>query len=173
MSSTSERNSNRIESDELRTSLANNVVNYDPIRIRQNRKPAPTIATGRRPKHFVLEGEEAIRREQRREKNRETARKLKEKRQLIEEKLDQKLKELKGENSDLETRIQQLQQKKRVLEEEINSFPADPLHSLLSNTNTDANSLLFFEQLSDDSDFFDDTIDKILFSSTDVCQHSI
>ena len=112
MTSMLERNSNRIESDELRTSLANSVVKYGSIRIRQNRKPAPTIATGRRPKHFVLEGEEAIRRKQRREKNRETARRLKEKRQLIEEELDQKLKELNGENTGLETRIQQLQQKK-------------------------------------------------------------
>ncbi|CAF1437720.1 unnamed protein product [Adineta ricciae] len=172
MSSIPERNSNRIESNDLRTSLANNVVEYGSIRIRQNRKPAPTIATGRRPKHFVLEGEEAIKREQRREKNRETARRLKEKRQLIEEELDQKLKELKGENSDLETRIQQLQQKKQVLEEEIDSFLADPLHSLLSNTNTDTNSLLFFEQFSDDSDSVDDTIDKILFSSANACQHS-
>lgn len=161
-----EQNSDRTASDGLQPSPANNIVEYGPIRIRQIRKPAPTIATGRRPKHLILEGEEAIKREQRREKNREAARKLKEKRQLIEEELDQKLKELKGENSALEIRVQQLELKKRELEEEINNLLVDPLLNLLSNTNTDTNSLLFFEQFSDDSTIFDDTLDKILSSST-------
>ena len=162
-----EHHSDRTASDGLQSPLSNNIVEYGPIRIRQIRKPAPTIATGRRPKHLVLDGEEAIKREQRREKNREAARKLKEKRQLIEEELDQKLKELKGENSALETRIQELELKKRELEEEINNFLVDPLLSLLSNTNTDTSSLLFFEQFTDDSNIFDDTLDRILTSSTD------
>ncbi|UJR10715.1 hypothetical protein I4U23_014905 [Adineta vaga] len=162
----SELNHTCAESTEHESSSAKSVVEYGPIRIRQCRKPAPTIATGRRSKHLVLSGDEAIKREQRREKNREAARKLKERRQLIEEELDQKLKELKGENSDLQDCLAKLQHKKQLLEEEINNIPVDPLDALLSNINK--NTVLFFEQCSDNCDFLDESIEKTLLFDLNI-----
>ncbi|UJR10714.1 hypothetical protein I4U23_014904 [Adineta vaga] len=137
-----------------------NTVEYGPIKIRQIRRPAPTIATGRRSKHLVLSGDEAIKREQRREKNREAARKLKERRQLIEEELDQKLKELEGEHTSLQSYLQQLQEKKQNLQNEVNSCLHDPIEELLSNHNQDM--LSFLEQYLDDPDLFDESIERIL-----------
>ena len=139
---------------------SSNILEYGPIKIRQIRKSAPTIATGRRSKHLVLVGEEAIKREQRREKNREAARKLKEKRQLLEEELDQKLKELQGENVTLQNDLHKLQDQKRSLEQEINNRCTDPLNELLSNHNEDV--LLLFDQYLNRPAALDESIEKIL-----------
>ncbi|CAF1184652.1 unnamed protein product [Adineta steineri] len=127
-----------------------NTIEYGPIKIRQNRKPAPTIATGRRPKSLVLDGNEAIKREQRREKNREVARKLKEKRKLFEEQLDQQLKDLVEENFNLQNYLQQLENKKQILQQEINNLSTDPLDELSSYTTEDI--VLFFEEYSNEPD---------------------
>ncbi|CAF4418909.1 unnamed protein product, partial [Adineta steineri] len=93
---------------------------------------------------------EAIKREQRREKNREAARKLKEKRKLFEEQLDQQLKELVEENFNLENYLQQLENKKQILQQEINNLSTDPLDELSSYTTEDI--VLFFEEYSNEPD---------------------
>ncbi|CAF1324907.1 unnamed protein product [Rotaria sordida] len=134
---------------------ANNTVQYGPIHIRLCRRPAPTIATGRRPKHLVLAGEEAIKREKRREKNREAARKLKERRQCIEDELNQKLKELQGEHTNLQEYLQQLQQRKQHLQEKVNNCLNDPMDELLLNDSQDIT--LFLEQYLGDLDLFDES----------------
>jgi septin family protein len=152
--------SSSIESDGGEVASSNNIVEYGPIQICVCRKPIPTIATGRRSKHLVLVGDEAMRREKRREKNREAARKLKEKRQLIEEELDQKVKELENEHSDLQNYLQQLREKKQILEQEITNLLIDPLDELLSNKNQEM--LLLFEQHADDLDLLDESVEKIL-----------
>ncbi|CAF1437703.1 unnamed protein product [Adineta ricciae] len=149
------------DSNDSEAYMANsNVVEYGPIKIRQIRKPAPTIATGRRPKHLVLVGEEALKRQQRREKNREAAKKLKERRQMIEQELGQKLKELEGEHSTLQSYLQQLQQRKTNLQSEIQNCLNDPIEELLSNHNQDM--LSFFEQYLDDPDLYDEDIENML-----------
>jgi hypothetical protein len=144
------------------SSSLTNIVYYGPIQVRLYRRPSPTIATGRRPKHLILTGDEAVRREKRREKNREAARKLKDKRGIIEEELNQKIKELENEHSDLQSHLQQLHQYKQDLEHVINNLLIDPIEELLSNQNQDMP--LFFEQHSDDIDLFDETIANILNS---------
>ncbi len=137
-----------------------NMVQYGPISVRVCRKAAPTLETGRRSKHLVLVGEEAARREKRREKNREAARKLKEKRQIIEEELNQKIKELEGQHSGLQNYLQHLEQRKQNLENKVNNLVIDPIDELLSNENQDMP--LFFEQYSNDLDLFDESIEEIL-----------
>ncbi|CAF1038959.1 unnamed protein product [Adineta steineri] len=141
---------------------SDNVIQYGPLKIRRCRKPAPTIATGRRSKFLILFGDEEIKREQRRTKNREAARKLKEKRQLIEEQLDEKLRQLEYEHLVLQEYLQRLEQKKQNLEQKIDSVSTDPLIELLSKNNQ--NMLLFFEECSDDLDFFGESLDKIFDS---------
>lgn len=140
------------------TLSSNNIVQYGPIQVRICRKPAPTIATGRRSKHLVLMGDEAIKREKRREKNREAARKLKEKRQCIEEELMQKLQELQGEHVNLQNYLQQLQQRKLNLQEKVNNCLNDPIDELLSIENQDF--ALLFEQYLDDLDLLDESVDS-------------
>lgn len=120
-------------------------VDYGPIRIRVSKKPALTLATGRRSKHLNLEGEEAAKREQRREKNRVAARRLKEKRQTIEEELNEEIKNLEDEQSQLENYLNQLHYKKQQLESELgtNMFK-DPLEELLT-ADEQHNTLLFHQ----------------------------
>ena len=149
-----------IQSDDSEASSTTNTIQYGPIQVRLCRKPYPTLETGRQSKHRVLTGDEAAKRERRREKNRDAARKLKEKRQLIEEELNERLKQLEGEHSNLQNYLQQLHQRKSNLQEEANKLLSDPLADLLSNDNRDMP--LFFEQYSDDIDLSDDSIAEIL-----------
>jgi septal ring factor EnvC (AmiA/AmiB activator) len=115
------------------------------------RKTVPTLENGRRSKYLVLFGEEAIRREKRRERNREAARKLKEKRQLIEDELNQKIKDLENQHSSLEKYLRFLQKRKKLLEDTINDLLMDSIDKYLSN-----------EQYSFDP--FDESIESILKS---------
>jgi predicted RNase H-like nuclease (RuvC/YqgF family) len=148
------------ESNDKEASSLKNTIQYGPISIRLCKKQAPTLETGRRSKHLVLVGEEAIKREKRREKNREAARKLKEKRQLIEEELNQKLKDLENQHSSLENYLQELHQRKQILQNKVNNIIVDPLEELLSNDSRDIT--LFVKQYSNDFDLFDESIDTLL-----------
>ncbi|CAF3389769.1 unnamed protein product [Rotaria socialis] len=135
-------------------------VQYEPIQVSLYRKQTPTIATGRRSKHFILVGVEAARREKRRARNREAARKLKEKRKCIEDELLLKHEELQSEHVNLQNYIKQLQQKKQNLQQEIDNSFMDSLQELLSNDNEDLN--LFFEQYLHDLTLFKEPIENIL-----------
>lgn len=141
-------------------SSSNNIIHYGPISVRLCRKSAPTLETGRRSKNLVLVGDEAARREKRRERNREAARKLKEKRQTIEEELNQKLKVLENQHTNLQDFLTQLQQRKQSLENEVNCILTDPIEHLLDNENCEMP--LFFEQFSDEFDSFEESIERIL-----------
>ncbi|CAF2390729.1 unnamed protein product [Rotaria sp. Silwood2] len=150
----SNTSTNSDESDISSPLPSSHTVHYGPIQIRLCRKPAPTIATGRRPKHLVLAGEEAIKREKRREKNREAARKLKERRQCIEDELNKKLQKLQGEHANLQNYLQQLQQRKQHLQEKVNNCLIDPIDELLSNDDEDIT--LFLEQYLGDLDLLNE-----------------
>jgi len=141
------------------------------IDVRMSRKAVPTLETGRRSKHLVLVGEEAARREKRRERNREAARKLKEKRQLVEEELNQKIKDLENQHLGLEKYLLFLQRRKQFLQNEVNNVMIDPIDELLSNENPEM--LLFFEQYSDEMDFFDESINRILNFDLNISLNSI
>ena len=157
---TTESSISSIESNDNEASSTTNTIQYGPIQVRLCRKPAPTLETGRRSKHLVLVGDEAAKRERRREKNRDAARKIKEKRQLIEEELNERLKQLEGEHSNLQNYLQHLHQRKLNLQEEAHKLLNDPIIDLLSNDNHDMP--LFFEQYCNDIDLFDEAIEHIL-----------
>ena len=98
-----------------------NFVEYGPIRVRLTRKPAPTLATGRRSKHIKLSGDAAIKREKRREKNRIAARRLKEKRESIEDELQREIELLEHQHFDLQNYLARLRSHKQRLETELNN----------------------------------------------------
>ena len=107
-------------------------VEYGPIRVRLTRKPAPTLATGRRSKHITLLGDAAIKREKRREKNRIAARRLKAKRESIEDELQRKIELLENEQMNLQTYLVYLRSHKQRLETELsNNLFFDSITELL------------------------------------------
>ncbi len=133
-----------VESNESETSSNGTA----PLR----RKVVPTLETGRRSKNLVLVGEEAARREKRRERNREAARKLKEKRQLIEDELNQKIKDLENQHLGLEKYLRFLQRRKQLLEDTIKDLTNDSIDKL------------FGQYSPDDFNLFDESIESILNS---------
>ena len=137
-----------------------NMIQYGPIQVRVCRKSAPTLENGRRSKHLILVGEEAAKREKRRERNRDAARKLKEKRQLIEDELNKKLRELEGEHSNLQNYLQRLQHEKQNLQEKIDNLHIDPIIEFLTNDDLDIPSVL--QQHSQDVDISDASIEQFL-----------
>jgi hypothetical protein len=151
--------------------IFSNTIQDGSIDVRMSRKVVPTLETGRRSKNLVLVGEEAARRERRRERNREAARKLKEKRQLVEEELNQKIKDLENQHLGLEKYLLFLQQRKQLLQNEVNNVMIDPIDELLSNENPEM--LLFFEQYSDEMDSFDESINSILNFDLNISLNSI
>jgi len=167
---TSQSSNSSIESNGSEAASSNNILEYGPIQVRVCQKPIPTIATGRRSKHLVLVGDEAMKREKRRERNREAARKLKEKRQLIEEELDQKVKELENEHLNLQKDLIELHQKKRMLQEKVNHILSAAIDELLSNDNED---ISISRQDSVDLDLFDESINRILDFDLDTSFNSL
>lgn len=123
------------------------IIHYGPIQIRLSRKSAPTLATGRRSKHLILHGDEALKREKRREKNRLAAKKLKEKRQLIEDELNKEIQDLEIEHRDLQNYFTRLLQYKQRIENEIQRLLSDPIDDFLADQ--EALSAFFHEYIGD------------------------
>ncbi|CAF1421050.1 unnamed protein product [Adineta steineri] len=144
---------------------SDHILQYGPIQVRLYQKAVPTLATGRRSKQLVLDGDEAAKREKKRQRNREAAKKIKEKRETIESDLDRKLRELEAEHSNLQSYLNQLQQKKQNLQTEVNNLDVDPLEELLSNYDT-TDLFSSFEQYSPDFELFDESIQRILNSDS-------
>lgn len=92
------------------------MIHYGPIQIPIRKSQAPTLATGRRSKFLLLEGEEAARRELRRKRNRDAAKKLKEKRLLIEQQLQNDIRELENKEKELTFKVNNLVTYKEELE---------------------------------------------------------
>ena len=112
------------------------LVTYGPIRIRRRQSAAVTIATGRRPKDAIIDGEEAEKRELRRQKNREAARNLKKLRDGIAHKLAKEVDELESEEKELLTKVTNLRTYKDYLEEHCKQL--DILHELIARTMSNA-----------------------------------
>jgi uncharacterized protein (DUF3084 family) len=144
-------------SNHNKVSSSRNTIQYGPISIRLSKKQAPILESGRRSKHLVLVGEEAIKRQKRREKNLKSARTVKQKRQTIEAELHQQLKDLENQHSSLEYYIQELYQRRQNLQAQVTKLIVDPLEELFSNDSYDI--ALFVKQYSNDFDLFDKEID--------------
>ncbi len=111
-----------------RTSL----VTYGPISVRKRHTIAPTLATGRRAKDAIIEGEEAVKREIRRMKNRESARNLKKLRDDIEHGLENEVDQLKFEEQNLLIQVNNLQVYKQHLEEQCRHI--NPIYKIVART---------------------------------------
>jgi hypothetical protein len=94
------------------------MVKYGPILIRKRDSCAPTLATGRRPKDAIVEGEDLAKLEIRRTKNRESARNLKKIRDNIEHDLENQVKVLEAEEKNLLTEIDTLEVHKQQLQQQ-------------------------------------------------------
>lgn len=130
--------------------------------VRVIRKAIPTLETGRRSKHLVLFGAEAVRRDKRRERNRLAAKRLKEKRQQIEDELNQKIHELENQHSHLKSRVTQLDQRKQHLLTDLNEQLLNELDEIISEDHQ--TSVPESEQYSLDMNLFDDAFEEILNS---------
>ena len=109
---------NSSKSEKRSKSQRTSLVVYGPILVRKRQTAAPTLATGRRSKDVVYEGEAAEKHEIRRKKNRESARNLKKLRDNIEHELEAKVNELETEERDLSTKIDTLQVYKQYLQKQ-------------------------------------------------------
>jgi hypothetical protein len=101
-----------------RNPVRTSVVTYGPIRIKKRHTTAPTLATGRRSKYVLVNGEDAVKGELRRRKNREAARNLKKYRDNIEHELSAAINELESKERDLLSQIDNLRLYKQQLEEQ-------------------------------------------------------
>jgi hypothetical protein len=93
------------------------MVKYGPILIRKRDSLAPTLATGRRPKDAIVQGEDLAKLEIRRMKNRLSARNLKKMRDNIEHDLENQVKNLENEEQNLLTKIDVLEAHREQLQQ--------------------------------------------------------
>ena len=93
-----------------------NVVEFGPIKVKQRKKPAPTLATGRRSRYELLTPEEEEKREIRRARNRAAAERVRLNRLGIQEDLQGQINNLERERQLLVTQVQKLHAQKFDLE---------------------------------------------------------
>ena len=97
----------------------NEVKEFGPIQVKSRKKPAPTLATGRRSKYEVLNPEAEQKREVRRARNRAAAERVRLSRLGIEQDLQDQLRILERHEQELLSLIQRLQQQKIDLQTRI------------------------------------------------------
>lgn len=104
-------------SDTSRTSYEDNdFMEFGPIKVKPRKRPAPTLATGRRSKYENLPPDEAAKRDVRRKRNREAAERVRLNRLAVEKELQQQIDELEKQNNFLEKNVQNLENEKLQLE---------------------------------------------------------
>jgi len=92
------------------------IIEFGPIKVKPRKKPAPTLATGRRSKYEVLSPEEEHKRDIRRARNRAAADRVRLNRLNIEQQLQDQIEALEVQQQKLLTKVQMLQYKKLNLE---------------------------------------------------------
>lgn len=95
------------------------IVEFGPLKIKQRKKPAPTLATGRRSKYETLSPEEEHKRNIRRERNRAAAERVRLSRLSIEQQLQGQIDTLQDEEERLLNNVQELRYRKLQLETRI------------------------------------------------------
>lgn len=132
-SSISERKESRAESitqpiSSPETSVTsfdeNGIKAFGPIQVKARRKPAPTLATGRRSKYEALNPEEERKRDVRRARNRAAAERVRLSRLDIENDLQRQLRDLEEQERQLLSCVQRLQQQKLDLQTRIQTHRA-------------------------------------------------
>lgn len=97
----------------------NDIIEFGPIKVKPRKKPAPTLATGRRSKYEVLSPDEHRKRDARRARNRAAAERVRLSRLNVEQQLQAQIDALKTEEEKLSFHIQMLQDHKLRLETRI------------------------------------------------------
>lgn len=151
------------------------IIEFGPLKIKQRKKPAPTLATGRRSKYETLSPEEEYKRNIRRERNRAAAERVRLSRLSIEQQLQGQIDTLQNEEERLLNNVQELRHRKLQLETRLtthgstctstNSRSADHLSAFNSNSN---NPSFHHQSTSVSNDYFDDLF---LASPTPVENH--
>lgn len=133
------------------------IVEFGPLKVKQRKKPAPTLATGRRSKYEALSPEEEYKRNVRRERNRAAAERVRVSRLNIEQQLQDQIDTLETEEEQLLTNVQTLQYRKLQLETRIHS------HGNVCSSMTASNS--YFAELpsafNNNPSFFDQPTSQI------------
>ena len=107
-------------SDTSRTSFDDNdIIEFGPIKVKPRKRPAPTLATGRRSKYEILTTEEEQKRNVRRARNRAAAERVRISRLAIEQQLQEQIDQLERDEQQLQTDVQNLQNQKLHLETRI------------------------------------------------------
>lgn len=97
----------------------NDIIEFGPIKVKRRRKPAPTLATGRRSKYEVLTPDEAYKRDVRRARNRAAAERVRINRLNVEHQLQSQINELESQEKNLIRTVEMLQCQKLQLETRI------------------------------------------------------
>jgi len=95
---------------------SHNIIEFGPIKVKPRKKPAPTLATGRRSKYEVLSPEEEQKRDVRRARNRAAAERVRLSRLNVEQQLQGQIDVLEVQEQKLLNKVQMLQYKKLNLE---------------------------------------------------------
>jgi len=104
-------------SDNSRTSCDDHeTIAFGPIKVKPRKKPAPTLATGRRSKYEILTPDEEQKRNVRRARNRAAAERVRISRLNIEQQLQDQIDALEQEEEKLQQNVQTLQHQKLHLE---------------------------------------------------------
>jgi hypothetical protein len=123
-------------SDNSRASCDDNeIIAFGPIKVKPRKKPAPTLATGRRSKYEVLNPEEEHKRNVRRARNRAAAERVRISRLNIEQQLLDQIDALEKQEEKLLNDVQTLQHQKLHLETRLFT------HEQMCSTMTASNDL--------------------------------
>jgi hypothetical protein len=95
---------------------SHNIIEFGPIKVKPRKKPALTLATGRRSKYEVLSPEEEQKRDVRRARNRAAAERVRLSRLNVEQQLQGQIDKLEVQEQKLSNKVQMLQYKKLNLE---------------------------------------------------------
>ena len=101
------------------SSEENDVIAFGPIKVRPRKRPAPTLATGRRSKYEILTPEEEQKRNVRRARNRAAAERVRINRLTIEQELQEQIAALEQQEKNLSANVLELENQKILLETRI------------------------------------------------------
>ncbi|CAF0952890.1 unnamed protein product [Adineta ricciae] len=145
----------------------NDIIAFGPIKVKPRKKPAPTLATGRRSKYEVLSPEEEQKRNIRRARNRAAAERVRVSRLSVEQQLLNQIAELESQEAKLSQNVESLQHQKLHLETRL--FTHERMCSNMTQTNasitsnTDLSTFFQFDDIQLPSQQFDTISTRQLF----------
>lgn len=93
-----------------------NVIEFGPIKVKPRKRPAPTLATGRRSKYEILTADEEQKRNVRRARNRAAAERVRLSRLAVEQQLLDQISQLETEEHQLTEQVENLENRRILLQ---------------------------------------------------------